>query len=250
MVPPAGRLEADHARVTLDGYERPVNARISCPPHGRPPPDRRPAVGVSRRQRGGGPGRLRAERSHRASTRSRRLRRWASTPTTGPPRGGRTCGARSRDVVEMQSEAGAAGALHGALQKGALGDDVHRVAGPAADDPQHVQDRRRADAGGHPRRGPHRRHARAVDLRRPQRRDGGPRDRLGHAGVRLGAGGARLRPGRARGDAARRGCRSCISSTASAPRTRSPRSTLLDDDDLRAPWSTMRTLLASSAAAA
>ena len=44
------------------------------------------------------------------------------------------------DVVEMQSEAGAAGALHGALQKGALGDDVHRVAGPAADGPQHVQD--------------------------------------------------------------------------------------------------------------
>ena len=43
-------------------------------------------------------------------------------------------------VVEMQSEGGAAGALHGALQAGALVDDVHLVAGPAADDPEHVQD--------------------------------------------------------------------------------------------------------------
>ena len=48
-------------------------------------------------------------------------------------------------VVEMQSEGGAAGALHGALQGGALGDDVHRLPGAAADDPEHVQDRRRAD---------------------------------------------------------------------------------------------------------
>ena len=64
------------------------------------------------------------------------------------------------DVVEMQSEAGAAGTLHGPSRR-APGDDLHRVAGPAPDDPQHVQDRRRADAGGHPRRGPHdRRHTR------------------------------------------------------------------------------------------
>ena len=55
------------------------------------------------------------------------------------------------------------------------GDDVHRVAGPAADDPQHVQDRRRADAVQHARGGAHDRHARAVDLRRPLRRDGLPR---------------------------------------------------------------------------
>ncbi len=51
------------------------------------------------------------------------------------------------EVIEMQSEAGAAGALHGAVQDGRPGDDVHRVAGAAADAPQHVQDRRRADAG-------------------------------------------------------------------------------------------------------
>ena len=65
--------------------------------------------------------------------------------------------------------------------EGRPGDDLHGVAGPAADDPQHVQDRRRADAGGHPRRGPHDRHARAVDLRRPQRRDARARDGLGDA---------------------------------------------------------------------
>ena len=50
------------------------------------------------------------------------------------------------ELAEMQSEGGAAGAVHGALQAGALVDDVHGVAGPAADDPEHVQDRRRADA--------------------------------------------------------------------------------------------------------
>ena len=109
------------------------------------------------------------------------------------------------DVVEMQSEAGAAGALHGALQKGALGDDVHGVAGPAADGPQHVQDRRRADAGGHPCRRPDRRDARPVDLRRSQRRDACAHDRLGDARRRLGPGGARLRARGACGDAAGQG---------------------------------------------
>ena len=49
------------------------------------------------------------------------------------------------DVIEMQSEAGAAAAAHGSLQSGRLDDDLHRVAGTAADDPQHVQDRGRAD---------------------------------------------------------------------------------------------------------
>ena len=50
------------------------------------------------------------------------------------------------DVIEMQSEAGAAGAVPRRAAGGRSGHDVHRVAGPAADDPQHVQDRRRADA--------------------------------------------------------------------------------------------------------
>ena len=45
-------------------------------------------------------------------------------------------------VVEMQSEAGAAGAVHGSLAAGALDHHLHRIPGPAADDPQHVQNRR------------------------------------------------------------------------------------------------------------
>ncbi len=53
-------------------------------------------------------------------------------------------------IVEMQSEGGAAGALHGAPAGGSACDDVHVVAGPAADDPEHAQDRRRVDLGSDP----------------------------------------------------------------------------------------------------
>ena len=54
-------------------------------------------------------------------------------------------------VTEMQSEAGAAGAVHGALAAGRSDDDVHGLAGPAADDSEHVQDRGRIAAHGLPR---------------------------------------------------------------------------------------------------
>ena len=109
------------------------------------------------------------------------------------------------EMAEMQSEAGAAGAVHGALQAGALVDDVHGVAGPAADDPEHVQDRRRADAVRHARRGAHARHACPVDLRRSLGRHGLPADRLRAALLELGAGGPRHGRGGAGGDAPRRG---------------------------------------------
>ena len=46
------------------------------------------------------------------------------------------------EVVELQSEAGAAGTLHGALQTGALAHDLHGIAGSVADAAEHVQDRR------------------------------------------------------------------------------------------------------------
>nr|VUD34054.1 pyruvate-flavodoxin oxidoreductase [Raoultella sp. NCTC 9187] len=42
-------------------------------------------------------------------------------------------------LMEMQSEAGAAGAVHGALQAGALTTTYTAVAGAAADDPQPLQ---------------------------------------------------------------------------------------------------------------
>ena len=79
--------------------------------------------------------------------------------------------------------------------------DLHGLAGPAADDPQHVQDRRRADGVHHARRRAHRRDARAVDLRRPLGRDGLPPDRLRDARLGLGPGGPRLRRDRPRRDA-------------------------------------------------
>ncbi len=97
---------------------------------------------------------------------------------------------RRRDAVR--------GGRRGRAPRGApgrcAGHDLHRLAGPPADDPQHVQDRRRADARGHPCRRPDDRHPRALDLRRPQRRHACPCDGLGDAGGRVGPGSARLRP--------------------------------------------------------
>ena len=72
-------------------------------------------------------------------------------------------------------------------------DNVHGEPGAPPDDPEHVQDRRRADPGRDPRRGPHRRNACPLDLRRPQRCHARTDDRLGDARGRLGPGGARPR---------------------------------------------------------
>ena len=106
------------------------------------------------------------------------------------------------DVIEMQSEGGRLGRR----PRGAAGrradDDLHGVAGAAADDPRHVQDRRRALELLHARRRPHRGDARALDLRRPLRRDGLPADRLRAARLGLGPGSARHGPDRPGGDAA------------------------------------------------
>ena len=126
-------------------------------------------------------------------------------------------------VAEMQSEGGAAGAVHGALQAGALTTtftasqglllmipNMYKIAGELTSFCMHVT---RA----------HARDARALDLRRPLRRDGVPPDRVRAALLRLGAGGARLRGDRAARLAAARASRSSTSSTASAPRTRSRR---------------------------
>ena len=79
--------------------------------------------------------------------------------------------------------------------------DLHRVAGPDADAAQHVQDRRRADARGLPRRGPLAGGAGPLDLLRPRRRHGGPSDRVRPPRLGLGAGGPRPGPGGPGGDA-------------------------------------------------
>ena len=54
------------------------------------------------------------------STRSRPPRPWASGPTQWSPIGEKNIWGTVPKVIEMQSEGGAAGALHGALQAGAL----------------------------------------------------------------------------------------------------------------------------------
>ncbi len=69
------------------------------------------------------------------------------------------------DVVEMQSEAGAAGALHGALQKGALATTFTASQGLLLMIPNMFKIAGELTPDGHPCRGPNDRHARAVDLR-------------------------------------------------------------------------------------
>ena len=93
-------------------------------------------------------------------------------------------------VQEMQSEGGAAGAVHGALQAGAMTTtftasqglllmlpNMFKIAGELTPTVFHIAARALATQA-------------AVDLRRPSRRDGRPRCRLRAALLRLGAGGA------------------------------------------------------------
>ena len=114
---------------------------------------------------------------------------------------GRTSGARSRDVVEMQSEGGAAGAVHGALQAGALATTFTASQGLLLMIPNMYKIAGRADAVHDARGGAHARDPRALDLRRPLRRHGLPADGLRDARLGLGPGGAGPRRDRARGDA-------------------------------------------------
>ncbi len=166
---------------------------------------------------------------------SRPPRTWASGPTSGRRRARRTSGAPIPTVVEMQSR-GRRRRRRARRAAGRRADhDLHGVAGPAAHDPQHVQDRGRADLDGA-----------STSRRAPWPRTRSPSSAItptswpcrqtGFAllSSRLGAGGARLRAHRPARHAAAAACRSCTSSTASAPRTRCRRSSSSTDDDLRA----------------
>ena len=144
-------------------------------------------------QRGGGPGRPRTLRGHRhlpdhagvADGRGRRRlelvgadrtsgaaypRSWPCSPRRGPP-----------------------GPCTGRSLKGALATTFTVVSGPAADGAQPLQAGGRTVTGRGPRGCPGGGHPRPVDLRRPQRRHGGPHDGDGHAVLLLGPGGPRLR---------------------------------------------------------
>ena len=187
-----------------------------------------------RRQRGRGLGRLPAQRGLRiypitpSSPMAELADEWSSAAAR------RTSGAPCPTVVEMQSEGGAAGALHGALQGGALTTtftasqglllmipNMYKIAGELTSAVFHVAARSLAAQG-------------LSIFGDHSGRDGGAPDRLRAARVGLGAGGPRPGARRAGGHAAHRGCRSCTSSTGSAPRTSSTRSSMLSDDDLRA----------------
>ena len=138
------------------------------------------------------------------------------------------------DVVEMQSEAGAAGAVHGALQAGALSTtftasqglllmipNMFKIAGELTPFTMHVAARTIAT------------HA-LVHFRRPLRRHGLPdRPASRCSAPRPCRRPTTLRPSRTRRRSSR-ACRSCTSSTAFAHRTRSSKIEELTDDDLRA----------------
>jgi hypothetical protein len=136
---------------------------------------------------------------------------------------------RGRDAVR----GGAAGALHGALQAGALATTFTASQGLLLMIPNMYKIAGELTPFVHARGGAHAGHPRAVDLRRPLRRDGRPQTgfaMLASGSVQEAQDLAAI--AHAATLAAR--CRSCTSSTASAPRTRSPRSQRLDDDVLRA----------------
>ncbi len=92
------------------------------------------------------------------------------------------------DVSEMQSEGGAAGAVHGALQAGALTTTFTASQGLLLMIPNMYKIAGELTPYSYPRRGAHAGDTRALHLRRPLRRHGGPAARVRPA--RLG-----LRPG-------------------------------------------------------
>ncbi len=82
----------------------------------------------------------------RAFIRSPRRARWPDLVDQWSAAGKKNIFGTTVKVCEMQSEGGAAGAVHGSLAAGAADHHLHRLPGPAPHDPQHVQDGRRAAA--------------------------------------------------------------------------------------------------------
>ena len=105
-------------------------------------------------------------------------------------------------IMEMQSEAGAAGAVHGALQAGALATTFTASQGLLLMIPNMYKIAGELLPFCHARGRAHPGHPRPLDLRRPLRRDGLPGHRLRPPGLGLGAGGAGPGRGRAHGHAA------------------------------------------------
>jgi Pyruvate flavodoxin/ferredoxin oxidoreductase, thiamine diP-bdg len=105
------------------------------------------------------------------------------------------------DVIEMQSEGGAAGALHGALQAGALGTTFTASQGLLLMIPNMYKIAGGDDLRGDSRCGANSGYPCAFDLQRPQRRDGGASHGICNAGIEFSSGGQRSGLHRAGGDA-------------------------------------------------
>ena len=178
-----------------------------------------------RRQRGGRRRRLPPERGHRdlpdhAGLGDGRARGLPGRPTAEP----NLWGARSRGRRDaVRGRRGGRGPRGPA--GGRADDDVHRLPGAPADAPGPLQDRRRADVLLHARRGAHA-WPRTRSRSSATTPTSWPRAARGMALLVLGlrAGGAGPRRHRPRRRRCGRACPSSTSSTASAPRTRSPRS--------------------------
>ncbi len=154
---------------------------------------------LHRRQRGGSQGGLRTLRSHLALPHNTVLADGRARRRLGRGRGAEPL----RPGPRHRRDAVRGGRRRGSSRRppeGHAGDHLHGLAGPAADGPQHVQDRRRAAARGDPRGRAQRGDPRPLHLRRPLRRDGGALRRLGDALVGDRPGGSRPRPGGARRD--------------------------------------------------
>ena len=157
--------------------------------------------GDDRRQRSRRFGRLSPQRSHRDLSDHAVVDDGRARPTSGRRNGQTNIWGIVPKVVEMQSEGGAAGAVHGALQAGALATTFTASQGLLLMIPNMYKIAGELTPFVHARRGAHARDARAVDLRRSLRRDGLPADRLRDALLGQRAGGARLGGDRARGHA-------------------------------------------------
>ena len=158
------------------------------------------------------------------STRSRHPRRWPSWPTSGRAIAAPTCGATVPTVMEMQSEGGAAGALHGALQGGALSTTFTACQGLLLMIPNMYKIAGELTLDGLPRCSELACCAGSVDLRRPLRRDGGAGRPASRCSRRRRCRRRTTSRSSRRQPRCGRGSRSCTSSTASAPRMSSTRS--------------------------
>ena len=127
-------------------------------------------------------------------------------------------------VCEMQSEGGAAGAVHGSLAAGALTTTYTASQGLLLMIPNMYKMAAEQLPVRVPRERAHRGHAGALHLRRPLRRHGLPPDGLRHAGRDATCRRSWTCPPWRTSPPSRAACRSSTSSTASAPPTRCRRS--------------------------